>query len=291
MIINSNKEDIMNAVKSKSASFRSILQLQSGGRINIWGAVAVLSIVLIMTASCSNKELEQKLEEMSNRVGILEDTQAIRNLHYAYGYYIDKCLYEDVVDLFAEDGEVHFAGGIYRGKNDGVRRLYVGSFLQGFTGGKPGPVHGFLLDHLQMQDVIHVAPDRKTAKARFRAFMQAGAHVTSKSPMGEADRKANREPTQWWEGGIYENTYVKEDGVWKIKILNYNPLWHADYKNGWAYTKVGYIPTTPPVLYPENPLGPDAPIEPAWVLWPETSIVPFHYNNPVTGKPLIMEKR
>jgi hypothetical protein len=121
--------------------------------------------------------------------------------------------------------------------------------------------------------------------------MQAGAHVTSKSPMGEADRKENREPTQWWEGGIYENSYVKEDGVWKIKILNYNPLWHADYKNGWAYTKVGYIPTDPPVLYPENPTGPDAPIEPAWVLWPETPIVPFHYNNPVTGKPLIMEKR
>jgi hypothetical protein len=281
----------MNAIKSMSAFFRSMLQVKSGSRIHLWGVVAGLSIVLIMAASCSNSDLAEKVEQMSNRLGILEDTQAIRNLHYAYGYYIDKCLYEDVVDLFADDGEVHFAGGIYRGKNEGVRRLYVESFLEGFTGGKPGPVHGFLLDHLQMQDVIHVAPDRKTAKARFRAFMQAGAHVTSKSPMGEADRKENREPTQWWEGGIYENSYVKEDGVWKIKILNYNPLWHADYKNGWAYTKVGYIPTDPPVLYPENPTGPDAPIEPAWVLWPETSIVPFHYNNPVTGKPLIMEKR
>jgi hypothetical protein len=281
----------MKAIKSTSAHFRSMLQVKSGSRTHLWGVVPALLIMLIMTASCSNEDLAEKVEQMSNRLGILEDTQAIRNLHYAYGYYIDKCLYEDVVDLFAHDGEVHFAGGIYRGKNEGVRRLYVESFLEGFTGGKPGPVHGFLLDHLQMQDVIHVAADRKTAKARFRAFMQAGAHVTSKSPMGEADRKENREPTQWWEGGIYENTYVKEDGVWKIKILNYNPLWHADYKNGWAHTKVGYIPTDPPVLYPENPTGPDAPIEPAWVLWPETSIVPFHYDNPVTGKPLIMEKR
>jgi hypothetical protein len=281
----------MNAVQSISAFCRSLLQFKSAGRICVLLAAAALSAVLLLTASCSNSGLADKVEELSNRLGILEDTQAIRNLHHAYGYYIDKCLYEDVVDLFAEDGEVHFAGGIYRGKNEGVRRLYVGSFLEGFTGGKPGPVHGFLLDHLQMQDVIHVAPDRKTAKARFRAFMQAGAHETSRSPMGEADRKAKRDPTQWWEGGIYENSYVNEGGIWKIKILNYNPLWHADYKTGWAHTKVGYIPTGPPKLYPENPTGPDAPIEPAWVLWPETSIVPFHYENPVTGKPLIMEKR
>jgi len=281
----------MNAVTSTSTFFRSLLYTKPGRLIFLSGAAVILLCAFLLTASCSNDGLAEKVEELSNRIGILEDTQAIRNLHHAYGYYIDKCLYEDVVDLFADDGEVHFAGGIYRGKNEGVRRLYVESFLEGFTGGKPGPVHGFLLDHLQMQDVIHVAQDRKTAKARFRAFMQAGAHVTSRSPLGEADRKEKRDPTQWWEGGIYENSYVKEDGVWKIKILNYNPLWHADYKNGWAHTKVGYIPTDPPKLYPENPTGPDAPIEPAWVLWPETSIVPFHYKNPVTGKPLIMEKR
>ena len=109
-----------------------------------------LSLMIFFTASCSNPNtaaLEKKLEEMNNRVGILEDTQAIINLHHAYGYYIDKCLYEDVVDLFADDGEVHFFGGIFRGKEQGVRRLYVGNFLQGFTGGKPGPVYGFLLDH------------------------------------------------------------------------------------------------------------------------------------------------
>jgi hypothetical protein len=263
--------------------------MKSGCRLCFLSVLAALIVVSFSATSCSNAALENKVEELSNRLGILEDTQAIRNLHYAYGYYIDKCLYEDVVDLFADDGEVRFAGGIYKGKNEGVHRLYVDNFLMGFTGGKPGPVHGFLLDHLQMQDIIHVAPDRKTAKARFRAFMQAGAHETSRSPMGEAARKEKREPTQWWEGGIYENSYVREDGVWKIKVLNYNPLWHADYKNGWAYTRVGYIPTDPPKLYPENPTGPDESFE--WALWPETMIVPFHYKNPVTGKDLIMEKR
>ncbi len=217
---------------------------------------------------------------------LLEDANAIRKLHHAYGYYIDKCLYEDVVNLFADDGEVWFSGGVYKGKNKGVRRLYVGGFLQGFTGGKPGPIHGFLLDHLQMQDIVDVAPDGMTAKARFRCFMQAGSHITSKS--GAAAVEAGREPTQWWEGGIYENTYVKEDGVWKIKLLNYYPLWHADFKTGWSYTRENYVPLTPR-LYPENPTGPDALMEPTPILWPDTITVPFHYMNPVTGKPPILE--
>jgi hypothetical protein len=265
--------------------------LKFPNRISFWAIVVALSSVLLLTASCSSTEtaqLKAQVEELSQKVGLLEDANAIRKLHHAYGYYIDKCLYEDVVNLFADDGEVHFSGGVYRGKNEGVRRLYVGGFLQGFTGGKPGPVHGFLLDHLQLQDIVDVAPDGRTAKARFRCFMQAGAHVTSKSPMGEAARKAKREPTQWWEGGIYENAYVKENGVWKIKLLSYYPLWHADYKTGWSYTRENYVPLKP-TLYPENPTGPDALMEPTPILWPDTITVPFHYMNPVTGEPPILE--
>ena len=178
-----------------SAFFRGHGKSKCGSVVSLWGSVIVLSFICLLAASCSNPEVEKKLEEVSNRLGILEDAQEIRNLHHAYGYYIDKCLYEDVVDLFADDGEVHFAGGIYKGKEGGVRRLYVGSFLQGFTGGKPGPVYGFLLDHLQMQDVIHVAPDRRTAKARFRCFMQAGAHETA--PSAIAAREKGETPLRW----------------------------------------------------------------------------------------------
>jgi len=258
-------------------------------RLSIWTTVGLISIVLMLTASCAGTDtaqLKEQVEQLSQKVGLLEDANAIRKLHHAYGYYIDKCLYEDVVNLFADDGEVWFSGGVYKGKNEGVRRLYVGGFLQGFTGGKPGPVYGFLLDHLQMQDIVDVAPDGMTAKARFRCFMQAGSHITSAS--GAAAIKEKREPMQWWEGGLYENTYVKEDGVWKIKLLNYYPLWHADFKTGWSYTREGYVPLKP-TLYPENPTGPDALMDPPPILWPDTISVPFHYMNPVTGEPPILE--
>ncbi|MEJ2111793.1 MAG: nuclear transport factor 2 family protein [Acidobacteriota bacterium] len=257
----------MNVLKSISVFNRCLLWVKSEYRLFQFGLIAVLASLIVLTTSCSDSA---KIEELSNRIGILEDTEAIRNLQHAYGYYIDKCLYEDVVDLFAENGEVHFFGSIYRGKEEGVRRLYVGNFLQGFTGGKPGPVYGFLLDHPQLQGVIHVAPDRKTAKGRFRSVMQAGFHESS--PTAKAAIERGESPMVWWEGGIYENTYVREDGIWKFQVLNYNPLWHADYESGWGKTKMIYDVSTPPTLYPEDPTGPDAPMESPPAMWPNTSI-------------------
>lgn len=224
-----------------------------------------------MTEEARIQELEQKVEQLANHVGILEDVHAIRRLQHAYGYYIDKCLYDETVDLFAENGEVHFMGGIFRGKA-GVRRLYVDRFRKNFTGGKNGPVFGFLLDHPQMQDVIDVAPDRKTAKARFRCTMQAGRH--ERSPEGTR---------QWWEGGLYENSYVRENGIWKIQVLNYRPVWHADYETGWAHTRPQYVAFFSET-YPKDPGGPDALENPKPVLWPETDVLPFHYPHPVTGR-------
>ena len=94
-------------------------------------------------------------------------------MQYTYGYFIDKSQYNEVVDLFADDGDVWFLGGIYRGKA-GVRRLYIERFQQNFTQGHNGPRYGWLLDHPQLQFVIDVAPDRRTAQARGRSTMQAG---------------------------------------------------------------------------------------------------------------------
>ena len=227
--------------------------------------------------------LEREVESMKAHIGQLEDSNAIRKLQYAYGYYLDKCLYEETVRLFANDCEVRFMGGIWKGEA-GARRLYVDTFGAFFTDGKNGPLPGFLLDHLQLQDIVDVAPDRSSAKARFRTLMQAGVHNDSEAPMARWSREQGRHPRQWWEGGIYENEYVREDGTWKIKVLNYNPLWHADFDKGWAYTKPEYIPAYAET-WPDNPNGPDELDQDFLGLWPKTKTVPFHYEHPVTGEP------
>ena len=232
-------------------------------------------------ASQRMEQLEAAVAALTRQVGILEDVNSIRRLQYLYGYYIDKCLYDETVDLFAEDGEVCFMGGIYRGKS-GIRRLYCGRFRANFTGDVNGPVYGFLLDHPQMQAVIDVAPDRKTAKARARSMMQAGRH--------ESITADGMLPRQWWEGGLYENEYVREDGIWKIKVLDYNPVWHGMFDKGWAHQPPNSYPFASKT-YPEDPIGPDAlATEPHRVLWPETSVVPFHCPHPVTGKPVVPQQ-
>ncbi|HVS77343.1 MAG TPA: nuclear transport factor 2 family protein [Steroidobacteraceae bacterium] len=221
--------------------------------------------------------LRTEVERLSLALGRLEDVHAIRRLQHAYGYYLDKCLYDEVVDLFADDGEVRFMGGIFRGKA-GVQRLYCGRFRANFTGGYNGPVHGFLLDHPQLQDIVDVAPDRARARARFRSFMQAGSHETRKTASG-----TSAVPRQWWEGGIYENEYVRDGGLWRIRVLNYRPVYHAVYEQGWAHTPEQFVPFYSET-YPKDPVGPDELIEPRPTLWPHTDVVPFHYVHPVTGK-------
>ena len=217
----------------------------------------------------------RELAELRRQVAQLEDIHAVRTLHFKYGYYIDMCLYDEATDLFADDGEVRFLNGVYKGKA-GVRRLYCEWFRNLFTKGRNGPVRGFLLDHLQLQDIVDISPDGRTAHGRFRALLLAGQHETKKERIG------NNFPAQCWEGGIYENRYVKARGVWKIKRLNYNMLWQADYAPGWAKSGVHL----PPILetFPKNPIGPDELLPEVLNTWPNTRVVPFHYAHPVTGK-------
>ncbi|MEE8344375.1 MAG: nuclear transport factor 2 family protein [Woeseiaceae bacterium] len=218
-------------------------------------------------------ELKQRIESLEHELGIQQDIHAVRRLQYIYGYFIDKSQYDELVDLFAEDSEVWFLGGIYNGKA-GVRRLYIERFRKNFTGDHNGPRYGWLLDHPQLQMIVDVAPDRNTAQVRGRSMMHAGLHETAKG-----------QQRQWFEGGIYENRYVREDGVWKIQRLGYFPFWHASFADGWAKTPIDFIPMAK-TCYPEDPLGPDELIDPAPRLWPATDIVPIHFEHPVTGEPI-----
>jgi len=219
--------------------------------------------------------LRAQLDRLSMEVGVLQDANAVRKVQHAYGYYLDKCLYDEVVDLFADDGEVCFMNGVFRGKS-ALRRLYCDRFRKSFTGGHNGPVYGFLLDHLQLQDIVDVAPDRSAARARFRYLMQAGVHDTNK-------KAPERLPRQWWEGGIYENEYVRENGVWKIRVNNCHCVYHGLFDDGWAHTPPNMIPPFTKT-FPEDPVGPDVLVVPAPVLWPQTAVTAFHYDHPVTGK-------
>ena len=214
--------------------------------------------------------LKAQVTELAHRTGVLEDIQAIRTLHFKYGYYMDKWLFDEIVDLFAEDCELYFLNGIFKGKQ-GARRMYGGGM------GVNGPTNGVLTEHLHLQDIVDVAPDRMSAKGRFRCFLMGGLHETGP--------KNTPIPSQFWEGGVYENTYVKENGIWKIKVFNYNLVWQAEYAKGWARSEHKLLMVSPfTKTYPEDPRGPDALKTGPFQFWPEIFVIPFHYCHPVTGR-------
>jgi carotenoid cleavage dioxygenase len=225
---------------------------------------------------------EKAIAQLTHQVGLQQDIEAIRRLQVSYCYFMDKGLYDEAVDCFAREGELHFMGGIWRG-HEALRRLYCGRLRNSFTHGVNGPAFGLMCEHWPSQDVISVADDRQTAKGRWRCTLMGAQHDAKPDPNP-------RLPRQWWEHGMYENLYVKEDGIWKLDRHAYHLFTQVDYETGWAGAK--RIPS--PFLtqtFPDDPNGPDEIQGEPHPAWPETRLVPFHYAHPVTGKEIVPELR
>jgi len=196
--------------------------------------------------------LKARLEEVERRAQIAEDTIAVANLQRIYGFYVDKFQWEQVADLFARDGTLEINS---RGKFIGHERIR--EYMRHFG---PPPPEGMLMNHMQLQPVVHVAEDGMTAQCRCRALIIVGRMG------GEA----------LWGECIYENEYVKEDGVWKIAVLKSWQVFYTPFDKGWAVEAL-------PLLGAFDDLPPDELTEP-YPVYPELFVPPYHYRNPVSGR-------
>jgi len=253
----------MDILKPTSQSKGGPKQPDKGRRSFIWKTGAAMSAVLASAVAGISKPkadpdagLKDQINRLSNQVGSLEDAMAIRRLHQVYESHLDKGRYEDVVSLFAEDGEVVFNGGVFAGKNKGVRRLYCDRFSSGLAGKKIEPAPGFEPDSEQLQDIVEVAPDRGSAKGQFPYSIQLGTPMSDDSQLVKMARLQGEGIRKWWEGGIHEVSYVKDGGSWKIKRLEYRVVSKADFKPGRSYARPIEIPLFSKT-YPADPTGPD----------------------------------
>jgi hypothetical protein len=198
----------------------------------------------------------ETLAQLADQLARLEDARAVEYLHNAFSYYLDRWQWDDVADLFADDGTIELAQrGVYVGK-DRVRK-----FLELF--GKQGLHQGELFDHPQYQAVVHVSADGTKAKERVRELAMEGNY------QGDASIG----------GGIYENEYVKQNGVWKIRTLHLYTTFVADLKRGWAQGPL-------PAAGISQTLPPDKPPTLRYESYPVFYQQPIHYPNPVTGLPV-----
>jgi hypothetical protein len=194
-----------------------------------------------------------RLELLAQRVARLEDAAEIERLHAVYGYYLADKAWDDLAGIFSPDGTIEIAlRGVYVGQPSVRRNLDLYN--------EEG--HDLLHNHMQFQPVIHVAEDGETAEVRSRAF----------SMMGKFNRYAQ------WMGGVYENDFVKINGVWHIEKDHQINTYFAPYAAGWKDLQS----RPPPGVNPNNP--PDLPPSETFVMYPGPYLPAYHYPNPVTGE-------
>ena len=109
------------------------------------------------------------LEARADRV---KDSNDIKRLQRAYGFYLDKAKWDDMADLFAADASVEYAQR-RRVRRPGPHPRIPASKL---GHDRIGLVEGEINNHMILQPVVHVAPDGMTAKARWRALIQTGQY-------------------------------------------------------------------------------------------------------------------
>jgi hypothetical protein len=227
-------------------------------------ALAIAGLMLAAAPSlAAGPTVDQEIDALTLRLQKLEGARAIKKLQRAFGFYIDRGLWQDVADLFAADGTIEIGmDGVYVGK-DRIRE-----YLKALHGGQEGLIYGQLNEWVTLQPVVDVAADGRSGKARWRDLGMLGQY------------KKHAE----WRNGIYENDYVKEDGVWKIKSLHLYVDFLAPYEKGWVRLKPGEGLAQSET---SRKMPPDRPPTASYKPFPDQQVAPFHAPNPVTGKPVL----
>jgi hypothetical protein len=201
-----------------------------------------------------------ELASLAKKVSLLNDEIEVQNVQRAYGYYVDKSLWDEVTELFAENATLEIGGrGVFAGKKRVNQYMH---FLA-----KQGPQHGWLFDHSQWQPITTISEDGKTARQRMRAMVMGGTQGSGEAVPAFAV----------WGECTYENEYIKENGVWKISKLYAYFNMYTPYADGWGKTAM-------PNTKPEKRLPPDRPPTRVYEMYPSLTKLDYHYPNPVTGK-------
>ena len=213
---------------------------------------AILAVALLAAPGPVHAQTDAQVAELIERVERLEATRAVLKLQRAFGYYVDRGLWNEAADLFAEDGTIEIGlDGVYAGK------ARIAEYLRGLHGGQEGLVYGQLNEWVTLQPAVTVAADGRSTSARWRDLGMLGQY------------KKHAE----WRDGVYENGYVKEDGAWKIKSLHLFVNFVAPYERGWARVRTGegLARSEASMAFP-----PDRPPTANYEPFPDPNLPPFH---------------
>ena len=208
------------------------------------------------TAWMTDGDPYRYLAVLERRIADLNDEDLVRNLQNAYGYYVDRKMWDDVTDLFTEDAVLEIANvGIYDGPAS-IRRALERMGPQGLRDGE-------LNEHMQLDTIVAIESGGVEARSRGIEFGMLGDRAT------ESD---------FFTLAVFMNRYFKEDGVWRIREMRIFPIMKTDYDEGWAKSVVVDTP-------PAEAQAPDRPV-PESDRMTAGAIPEFFAANPVTRLPV-----
>jgi ketosteroid isomerase-like protein len=161
-------------------------------------------------------DLETRVRDLESKVQELVDCEAIRELRYRYHEYINEAKFDQIAELFTDDGEVLFGHlGEAHGKEQ-IQRFFNSLKPKATDGGRESErprlsrVKQFIHNH-----AVEVQGDR----ARGFAYLEAKPVYK-----GESYVVAAR----------YDDEYVRQGGRWKFRKMALTPYFMVPLKEGWA---------------------------------------------------------
>jgi hypothetical protein len=169
------------------------------------------------------------IDQLATRIQRLNDEDAVRNLQNGYGYYVDRRMWSNVLDLFVSSNL----------SSIGISGFRTGTGREGIAGvlkqsiGPENLTSGVLNEHLQLDTIVSVNGDEKTATSM-------GIEIAL---LGDGKGAAG------WEFNVFRNEFIKDtDGIWKFKDVQITKLMVANYSMGWGNGSLAPLPGVIPEL-------------------------------------------
>ena len=173
---------------------------------------APLSLLIALPAWAQAEVSTAEIDVLARDVSRVESLREVKDLQRAYAQYAQFGLWDEIGGLFATDAELVWGDQTVRGRNA------ISGWLRQRMGDVRGLPAGAMRTELIDEPLATLSVDGRSAKVRWM-FMSMSGDGTGGSAI---------------EGGILENEYRQENGVWVISRQNYFPQYEGDYENGWA---------------------------------------------------------
>jgi hypothetical protein len=218
----------------------------------------------------AEKTLSAKVTALEKELTRLQAVEAIRKLEHVYSFYLVMWMPEEIIGLFSKRADVtlEWPEGTFFGLEG----------LKGFFGNiNKDKNPEFMHQMMHMTDVIDISEDGLSGKGRWWGF---GAMALPAGPNAIMQALAC---------GIYENEFIKEDGVWKLWKIKWVPVYSGTPASGWVKPEKIAKPRPGPELAPGKVIAPpwwksNLPAKEIAYTYPSGYILPFHFKNPVTGR-------